>query len=172
MTPYRGDFVTYQEIKPKLLSAANKEFFMAYSIGDIIISIPNNEEHNNIRLTNVLYMLSTAFSLISIGRIDDTGYYTTFGGGACEVHDAKGNMVGHFQESDGVYRVQHRAVNTANVATSRNKHMTLRELHERMGHIAARAVHDLVKKGTIQGVDLTDNNVDFQCIPCIKAKMK
>jgi hypothetical protein len=33
------DFLSYQEIKPKLLTAANKEVFMAHGIGDIIISV-------------------------------------------------------------------------------------------------------------------------------------
>ena len=41
-----------------------------------------------------------------------------------------------------------------------------------MGHISPIAVRDLVCKGIIQGVELTDGNIDFQCRPCILAKMK
>jgi hypothetical protein len=75
MSPCREDFLSYQEIKPKPLSAVNKEVFMANGIGDIIITVPNGEVANRIRLTGVLYTPSTAFTLISVRRIDDAGYY-------------------------------------------------------------------------------------------------
>jgi hypothetical protein len=94
MSPCREDFITYHEIQPKVLSAANKEYFMAYGTGDIIISVPAEKKANPIRLTGVLYTPATAFTLISIGKIDDAGYYVTFGGGACEINNAKGDLIG------------------------------------------------------------------------------
>jgi len=42
MSPYREDFVTFQEITPRLLTAVNQQLFSANGIGDIIINILYN----------------------------------------------------------------------------------------------------------------------------------
>ncbi|KIL56306.1 hypothetical protein M378DRAFT_44527, partial [Amanita muscaria Koide BX008] len=86
--------------------------------------------------------------LISIGRIDDAGYYATFGGGQCVIADPSGGQVGIVPK------------------------ISLRDLHIRMGHITPKAVRDLVRRGTIVGVELTDVDEDFECEACILAKMK
>lgn len=48
--------------------------------------------------------------------------------------------------------------------------MTIQELHNCLGHIAPRAVKDLVSQGIVEGVILTDNDVDFMCHLCIIGK--
>ena len=48
--------------------------------------------------------------------------------------------------------------------------MTIQELHNQLGHIAPHAVKDLVSQGIVEGVVLTDNDVDFICHACIIGK--
>jgi hypothetical protein len=97
---------------------------------------------------------------------------TTFGGSTCKIRNAKGDVMGRFQKIDGTYKVEHKSSYLAATATNRKTLMSLHDLHERMGHISPIVVRDLVWKGMIEGMELTDGNVDFQCRPCILAKTK
>ena len=172
MSPCREDFLLYQEMKPKPLLAANKEIFMAYGIGEIIISVPFEHTWNQIRLTNVLYTPVTVFTLISVGKIDNAGYYTTFGGNQCEIRNGKGDVMGRFPKTENVYKVRHQNELVVNTAIARKTCMSLKDLHEKIGQVSLFAIRNLIWKGIIEGVKLTDEDMNFQCQPCILAKMK
>ena len=81
----------------------------------------------------------------------------------------KRETVGTIPKSGGVYRVPH----SSNVAATSVaiKRMTLHELHCRLGHISPRAVKDLIRHGIVDGVVLTNASEDFECQPCIIAKL-
>jgi hypothetical protein len=49
--------------------------------------------------------------------------------------------------------------------------MTLFDLHRCLGHISPRAIKDLILHGIVDGIVLTDASKDFECQPCILAKM-
>jgi hypothetical protein len=141
---------------------------MAEGIGEMIIKLPNGDREVKMRLTRVLYMPALGFTLISVGRIDDAGYWSTFGGGMCQIKTNDSTLVGNIPKSGGVYKIPHRQHVAA--ATVGIKCMTIQELHNWLSHIAPRTVKDLVSQGIVKGVVLTDNNVDFVCHPCIVGK--
>lgn len=169
MSPYRDSFVTFREITPRGLKAANQEEFSATGMGDVLIRVPNSPKPSVIRLTSVLYTPSIGFNLISIGRIDDAGYEARFKGGQCTILDPKEHVVGIIPKVSGLYRVggQVMKVPMANAATTQ---LTLMEFHRRMGHIAPRAAKELVSKGLVQGVELIHTSESLECEACIKAK--
>ncbi|KIL56041.1 hypothetical protein M378DRAFT_43351, partial [Amanita muscaria Koide BX008] len=43
MSPCREDFITFREIQPYKLTAANNQPFMARGIGDMDILVPNGD---------------------------------------------------------------------------------------------------------------------------------
>ena len=45
--------------------------------------------------------------LISVGRIDDAGYWSMFGGGMCQIKTSDGMLIGNVPKSGGVYKVPH-----------------------------------------------------------------
>jgi hypothetical protein len=73
----------------------------------IIVIVPNEDSSTKIKLTKVLYTPDVSYVLVSVGRIDDAGYYTTFGGGRCEIADAKRKVIGIILKKGGVYRTYH-----------------------------------------------------------------
>jgi len=167
MSPCREDFINFQSIPEKSLTAANQQHFSALGMGDMIISVPNGSKETKMKLTRVLYTPDLGFTLISVGRMDDAGYYVTFGGGKCCIrHDRK--VIGTMPKSGGVYRLPH-STHVAAAATG-IKRITLHELHNRLGHIAPQALKDLIRHGIVDGVVLTDDSADFECKPCILAK--
>ena len=143
MSPCQEDFINFQEIPAKLLTAANRQTFSATGVGNMIVSIPNGDGDARIKLTCVLYTPTLGFTLISIGRIDDAGYYSTFGGRVCEIQLSVRQTVGTIPKSGGVYRVPH-GTHVAAAAIG-IKRMTLHELHKRMGHISPRVIKDLLR---------------------------
>ena len=110
-------------------------------------------------------MPALSFTLISVGRIEDAGYWSMFGGGMCQIKAGDGMLIGNVPKSGGVYKVPHEPHVAA--AMVRVKHMTIQELLNHLGHIAPHAVKDLISQGIVKGVILTDNDVDFVCHPCI-----
>ena len=85
ISPYRNLFDNYVEIPPKLLSAANKWKFAAIGKGDMVIKVPNGIDASKLQLTEVLYLPEVSYTLVSIGRLDQCGYTTTFGSGTCTI---------------------------------------------------------------------------------------
>ena len=169
MCPYRKDFITFDAIPPYSLTAANKESFKAHGVGDIAVTVPNGDSATKMKLTKALYTPDVGFVLISIGRIDDAGYFATFGGGRCKILDPNENVIGMIQKSGGVYRAHHvpRMPGLGLAVTPRS---TMRELHARMGHINMPALKDLLRRGLIRGIEITDLNDSFQCRTCILSK--
>ncbi|TFY51058.1 hypothetical protein EVJ58_g10760 [Rhodofomes roseus] len=172
MSPYRDNFVTFTDISPKLLNAANQQHFQATGTGDMIISVPNESAPaTQIRLTKVLYTPALGFTLVSIGCIDDAGYTSTFAGGKLIIADGDGKVIGTIPKSGGLYLVSHtdRVDGSANAATRVEK-LTVMELHRRLGHIAPRAIRELVSGGRIKGVALVPSDEPETCEVCIRAK--
>ena len=105
---------------------------------------------------------------MSVGRIDNAGFYSTFGSGRCEIRAPDGCLIGKIPKSGGVYRSPH--ISLVSTALAGIRQVSLDELHRRMGHIDVRAMRDLVKHGAIDGIVLTGNIKDFECCVCKIAK--
>jgi hypothetical protein len=105
MMPIREDFMTFQATTPKTMTAANQQEFKADGIGDIIISVPNQLAVSKIHLTSVLYTPSVSLTLISVGQIDDAGYFCLFSNGRCEICRGDGELIGIIPKWQALYRV-------------------------------------------------------------------
>ena len=86
--------------------------------GELIIDIPNNNDITQHRLQDVLYSLEVAYMLVSVGHLDEEGFFVTFGGGSCTIRDKNKELVGVIVKmASRVYKVEHEEV--ANVAEER-----------------------------------------------------
>lgn len=70
----------------------------------------------------------------------------------------------------GVYRAKHTESSMTALVTDGKVKLTMRQLHNKLGHIAASMLRPLVKKGIIEGIKVVDPNTDFECVACNKAK--
>lgn len=171
MSPYRQDFLSFRETKPQTLNTANQQHFEALGVGDIIVSVPNDSAPSSqMRLTQVLYTPALGFNLVSISRIDDAGYSAMFSGGKCILADKDGRTVGTIPKSRGLYLITHpRSTGSANAAAKVEK-LTVMDLHRRLGHIAPRAIWELVSRGHVTGIALLPSSELEMCEVCIRAK--
>ena len=169
ISPYRDDLIDFAEIPPKSFRAANKQSFSATGIGKLIVDLPNGVRSSKLELTEVQYSSQVAYTLVSVGNLDEKGYTVKFGGGKCVITDRNGAIVGEVPKNHrGLYRVEH-DLETADVVS---EELTLEQFHRRMGHISPEIARKLVSQGLVTGVHLetTDSGNLFFCESCIYAK--
>jgi hypothetical protein len=167
MLPSRERFITYQRIEPIPIKAANKGVFYAIGTGDLRVEVPDGESSTSITLKDVLYAPDLSNTVISVNRISLAGYSITFEDSKCIIKDKRWNMViGVIPVSpNGLYKVEH-----AYAAVIAPEHVSLVTLHRRLAHIGPHAIRALVRRGAVEGIELTDDNTLFACDSCEQAK--
>lgn len=170
ISPYRNVFTSFESSNPHPISAADSRTFNVLSRGDVKISLPNGSSETTTILKDVLYAPELAFTLVSISRIDDAGFSSKFELGACEITSRKdaGRVIGWIPASHGLYRVEHKVVTHANMATPLT--MSMMELHRRLGHISPASIERLVRDGRVDGIQLSDSMI-LPCDACAQAKI-
>ena len=169
ISPYCDMFTNYTPTPPKYLNAANKRKFVAIGKGDMVIKVPNGMKSSQLQLTEVLYSSEVGYTLVSIGRLDECGYSTTFGDGKCTIQDVSGGTVGQIPRSaKAVYKVVH---DDCKPTYAVDKTVTWTELHRRMGHISLGVAKKLAENSLVTGVrvDLLSGDTVF-CKSCVYAK--
>lgn len=72
ISPFRSDFKTYTPLTPPvLLNTANQQRFQVIRTGSMAIQIPNRDVELEVLLQGVLYAPSVAYTLVSLGSLDD-----------------------------------------------------------------------------------------------------
>lgn len=168
ISPYKSDFTSIQATPPRNLRAANKHKFSAVGIGELTIDVPNGTDSSKLELHEVLYSPEVGYTLISIGRLDDHGFITTFGNGKCIIRGPDGDKVAEIpKDTKGLYRLEHDE--SVNAAVER---ISLDQFHRRMGHISPVLAKKLVKDKFVTGVRLThdDSGDPWFCESCVYAK--
>jgi len=121
---------------------------------------------------DVLYSTEVAYTLVSIGKLDDADFTATFGGQKCMIKRHRGNndeVVGVVQKMlSEVYKVEHED-GVVNMAEER---LTLEKFHQHMGHIWPEVACKLVRNNMVTGVRLEYMPLGnpFFCASCVYAK--
>ena len=115
------------------------------------------------------YSPNVAYTLVSIGRLDDEGFTAKFGQGKCVLLGPDEEKVGEvMRTARRAYKVE-REEGTVSAA---EETLTLENLHRRMGHALIQVIRDLVTKGMVTGVRLeyTPTGTPFFCESCVYGK--
>ena len=76
--------------------------------GNLVIDIPNEGDFTKFRLQDVLYSPEVAYTLVSVGRLDEDGFSVTFGGRKCTIRDVNREVIGVVPKTaTRVYKVEH-----------------------------------------------------------------
>ena len=169
ISPYRDRFVNFQRTLPRAFKAANKQSFSTIGKGDLIIDVPDDDHFTQLRLTDVQYSPNVAYTLVSIGRLDEEGFTATFGQGKCVLRGPDGEKLGEVQRTARKsYKVEHEE----GMANAAEETLTIDQLHRRMGHASIQVIRDLVTKGMVTGLRLeyTPTGKPFFCESCVYGK--
>ena len=68
------------------------------------MDLPKGLETSKLELTGVQYSPEVAYTLVSVGNLDERGFTVKFGGGQCEITDINGEIVGKVPKNNrGLY---------------------------------------------------------------------
>ena len=140
----------------------NKQSFSATGTGNLFVDLPNSIGTSKLELMDVQYSPEVAYTLVSVGNLDEKGFSVKFGEGMCVITDPDGNIVGKVPKNNkGLYCVEH-SPETANVATEQ---LTLDQFHRRMGHISPKSAHKLVsdRSYVFKRPNKLSTDVKFKC---------
>ena len=124
-------------------------------------------------LENTVFVPSMRRNLISISKLDESGFSFKFGNGKVELfYDSR--LVGNSLLCDGLYRMTLASFGEVSCVTNVVKKRSLiRESssmlwHKRLGHISKERMERLVKVEILPSLDFSDFNT---CVDCIRGKL-
>ncbi|KAF8222311.1 hypothetical protein L208DRAFT_1323365, partial [Tricholoma matsutake] len=101
----------------------------------------------------MLYTPSIGLTLISIGQIDDAGFFCLFGNRHCKICRRNGELIGTIPKRQALYRV-------------------IQDVKSPSAHIVKpQGVTELVTNGIVTGLLLVNSDEPLECKACIKAKL-
>jgi hypothetical protein len=131
ISPYRSKFKNFERTSPQSFKAANKQSFSTIGKGDLIINVLNGDSSTKLRLTDVQYSPNVAYTLVSIGRLDEEGFTALFGHSRCVLRGPDGEKIGEVQRTGRkAYKVDHEE----EMVNAAEETLTLEQLHRHMGH--------------------------------------
>ena len=170
-SPDRDAFINYSPINNTTITTANGCKLKALGKGDVRIELPNGTKRNKTILKEAIHAPDMAFTLISVGRLDDAKCSATFSGGMCTIRNPSGCTMATIPCANGLYHVtapeDPPTVNYASIAMVK---LTISKAHRKLGHIAPSAIKYAIAKGHITGIQLDpESKLEF-CKACAKAK--
>jgi transposase InsO family protein len=177
ISPYRNDFVNFKDSPARAFKTANNQHFDAIGYGDLVVEIPNGVETTRMLLRDVLYAPTVGYTLVSIGKLDKSGFHSAFGEGQLSLTNPNGRRIGVVPRTErGLYRISRKLLQVWHTARDVDEvaaveKVSLEELHRRMGHIAPNAAKALISKGLVTGIALTNSPATLDTCPsCVYGK--
>ena len=135
------------------------------------IELLNGAKHTKTILKEVIHAPDMAFTLISVGRLDDAKCSATFSSGMCTIRNLSGRTMVTIPCANGLYRVtapeDPPTVNYVSIAMVK---LTISKAHWKLGHIAPSAIKYAITKAHITGIQLDPESKPEFCEACAKAK--
>ena len=164
-------FINYSPINNTTITTANGRKLKALGKGDMRIELPNGTKRTKTILKEVIHAPDMAFTLISVGQLDDAKCSATFSGGMCTICNPSGRTMATIPCTNGLYHVtapeDPPTVNYASIAMVK---LTISKAHWKLGHIAPSAIKYAITKGHITGIQLDPESKPEFCEACAKAK--
>jgi GAG-pre-integrase domain len=170
--PECSKLLNYREISPEPIQATDGHTFSATGKGNLKLELLNgNQKLTPVTLKNVYYSPHLAFTLMSVGTMDQNGYDLHIKGGKCIIQSPKSDVIGQIPLVHGLYHVTEPLKPLVSaVANTAAKKMSISKLHRKMGHVNYDDLCKMVQDGMVMGIKL---NLDLKpefCEACIKAK--
>ena len=139
--------------------------------GDVRIELLNGAKHTKTIPKEAIHAPDMAFTLISVGQLDNAKCSATFSGGMCTIHNSSSHTMATIPCANGLHHVtapeDPPTVNYASIAMVK---LTVSEDHRKLGHIAPSAIKYTIAKGHITGIQLDPESKPEFCEACAKAK--
>ena len=130
------------------------------------INVPKGDGTSQILLRDVLYAPTMGVTLVSVGKITDSGSSVLFHADTCRIFDGSRVLLAEIPKGNGLYRTYTPHSETADYGARVSEVLTIDELHRRLGHVGHDTARTLVKKGLVMGVELDLESKPTICNSC------
>ena len=104
-SPDHDAFINYSPISNTTITTADGRKLKVLGKGEVQIELPNGTKCTKTILKEAIHAPDMAFTLISVGRLDNTKCSTTFSGGMCTIRYPSGRTMAIIPCANGLYRV-------------------------------------------------------------------
>src|SRR6201999_3407938 len=101
--PDQTKFVTFHPIEKQSIKTADGRTLKAIGMGDVHIELPNGSHHTKAILKDAVYAPDMAFTLVSVGRLNDADCAVVFKNRVCTIKNSSGRTMATLPRSEGLY---------------------------------------------------------------------
>lgn len=138
----------------KINIAKKEQSLMAVKIGTILLE--------DCKLTNVLYVPNLRSNLLSINRIEQSGFGIKFENNKVQIH-RNGKIIKEGYKKNNLYEMKF----TIKEASAQKAYESYKIWHNRLGHASVEKMKELKKRGLI---NCETEGQEILCEPCIKGR--
>ena len=163
-SPDHDVFINYCPINNTTVTTADSRKLKALRKGDVWIKLLNSAKCTKTILKEAIHAPDMAFTLISVGRLDNVKCSTTFSGGMCTICNPSDHTMAKILCTNGLYHVTAPEDSpTVNYASIVMVKLTISKAHQKLGHIAPSAIKYVIAKGHITGIQIDpESKPEFQ----------
>lgn len=127
-------------------------------------------------LSDALHVPDLRTNLLSVAKITDKGFTVIFKKERAEVIDGEENVMLVANRIDDLYYIRARKPDECKkaeeaISNAKIKGLSLKEWHERFGHLNVQSLRETIRKRSIQGMRVNNANENFQCELSFQGKM-
>ena len=157
--------------KPQKVTLGDGRTLEAIGTGAVEVKLKLPSERSKIgRLSEVLYVPTLAYNLLSVAKATEAGKMITFGETEGEIVDDQGETVAIASKAGSLYYLNCEPLDNQSINSA--SHQANEDLwHRRFGHLGERSLCRLKKDGLVHGFDYdVSKEIDF-CEPCVSGKI-
>ena len=170
----RNTFTEYKPITPQVGDSAKAKNgnFEIVGEGSIVQKYQVDGKEWEITYTQALHTPTLNVKLVSISALDKAGLTSTFGNGKGVTRKANGSIVLMSQKINGMYLLETvEGLPTNPMAmTSLSQPTSLEQWHQCLTHCSSLTIKDMVNKGLVDGLDVSEASISGKCKNCIMGR--
>ncbi|THH12698.1 hypothetical protein EUX98_g9791, partial [Antrodiella citrinella] len=194
MCSHRDWFMYYSPLSsPIKVWLGDERFINAIGKGRVSLNVPTgNGSTHNVVLVDVYYVPDLNGNLLSVSQFTNRGGHVNFVGSGCELSDARATVKVQARNRQGLYildatvdtsksaLIAHLSPSSSDPPTplvanfagvDKVSKATLDTWHRRLGHVNFKSVLKMVRKGLVDGMEITGDKVSkHTCKPCFEGK--
>ena len=169
MSPDKSVFAELSILEPFDVTIGDSTTLKACGRGRVELNLRINGKLRTCTLSNVLYVPSLGYNLLSVGVMDKAGCIATFGNGSCHV-ERKGVRMAEGTLRDGLYYLDthHDASRSSKVAAALTVSLDL--WHQRLAHVHTDGIRDMVRNNVVKGINTNVSQKLPMCEGCVHGK--
>ena len=165
-------FADFQVLsKPQKVTLGDEHSLEAVGMGhvEVRLKLPHGESRIG-QLSDVLYVPSLAFNLLSVSKITEAGKSVKFSKTEGAIFNNEGEKVAVASKIGNLYYLNCESLQGQHINSA--THQSMENLwHRRFGHLSQRSLMTLKKDGLVRGFDYDTSQVIDFCESCIGGKI-